>query len=218
MRFARLLAWISPSFPTGGFAYSHGLEWVVESGEIHDVATLVGWITDLLRYGSLHTDLILLRAAWRAETAPERIRVAQVGCALASSRERWEETVQQGEAFLKAAANWPHALPPGFDPRATRWPLPVAHGVAFRASGLDQETVAWANAHAAIASLVSAAVRLVPLGQTCGLRALAALEPTLRDVIDATRDLTLDDAGSLCFRADLAAMKHETQQTRLFRT
>ena len=72
--------------------------------------------------------------------------------------------------------------------------------------------------HAFAANLVSSAVRLVPLGQTAGLRTLAALEPVLAGVAADTRHATLDDLGGACFRSDIAAMRHETQYTRLFRT
>jgi urease accessory protein len=72
--------------------------------------------------------------------------------------------------------------------------------------------------HAFCANLVSAAVRIVPLGQQAGLRVMAALEPVLIAVCEETRELSLDDIGSAAIRADLAAMHHETQYTRLFRT
>ncbi len=65
---------------------------------------------------------------------------------------------------------------------------------------------------------VSAAVRLVPLGQTAGLRVVAALEPMVLRIARETRDASLDDLGSACFRSDLASMRHETQYTRLFRS
>ena len=59
---------------------------------------------------------------------------------------------------------------------------------------------------------------LVPLGQTAGLRVLAALESTIVATTEATRDATEDDLGGCAFRSDLAAMHHETQYTRLFRS
>jgi urease accessory protein len=61
-------------------------------------------------------------------------------------------------------------------------------------------------------------VRLVPLGQSAGLRVLAGLEPMILGVAEATRGAGLDEIGGACFRSDIAAMRHETQYTRLFRT
>ena len=68
------------------------------------------------------------------------------------------------------------------------------------------------------ANLISAAVRLVPLGQTAGLRILAGLGPVIAAVAAETAGATLDEIGGACFRSDIAAMRHETQYTRLFRT
>ena len=63
LRLIRLLTWLSPGFPTGGFAFSHGLEWSVEAGEVVDEATLADWVADVLHYGTGRSDTILLRHA-----------------------------------------------------------------------------------------------------------------------------------------------------------
>lgn len=216
--FLRLLSWVSPAFPTGSYAYSHGLEWAVENGDVHNVASLCQWIEALLYYGSLQNDQIILQAAWDAAYNQAQLyEVAEFACACASSRERYEETVYQGEAFQKAAAVW-NVVPQDIIPSHIRWPLPVAQGVVFRYGNVSRQQAALAGGYAAIAALVSAAVRLVPLGQTDGLRALASLETTLQKATQKTQNLTLEDIGGACFCADLAAMHHETQVTRLFRT
>src|SRR5436305_15297249 len=62
----RLLAWLSPAFPTGGYAWSHGVEWAVEANAIRDGATLLAWTGDVLRHGAGRSDAILLRHAHRA--------------------------------------------------------------------------------------------------------------------------------------------------------
>jgi len=72
--------------------------------------------------------------------------------------------------------------------------------------------------HALTANLVSAGVRLVPLGQTDGQRVLAALEPVVAATAARALATALDDVGGAAFRADLASMRHETQHTRLFRS
>lgn len=218
LAFLRLLSWVSPAFPTGGYAYSHGLEWAVERGNVHNVATLVGWVNTLLQHGSLGNDLILLNAAWQAGDDKARLaEIAEFACASASSRERYEETIYQGEAFLKAANVW-QATPTKAEFVGTRWALPVAQGMVFRSGGVAHSQALLAGGYAAIAALVSAAVRLVPLGQTDGLRALEGLEPALIAATKKAQTQTLDDIGSACFASDLAAMHHETQETRLFRT
>ncbi|WP_373320314.1 urease accessory protein UreF [Gluconacetobacter sacchari] len=216
--FLRLLSWVSPAFPTGGYAYSHGLEWAVETGDVRDVGTLGTWIGALLDHGSLGNDLIILGAAWDAADDRDGLReIADFACACASSRERFEEAVYQGEAFMKAASVW--GVVPGPEERVgVRWPLPVAQGLVFQRGGVTRAQAVLSGGYGGVAALVSAAVRLVPLGQTDGLHALARLEPVLLAAVERTALLTLEDLGGACFRSDLATMHHETQGTRLFRT
>ena len=83
---------------------------------------------------------------------------------------------------------------------------------------IDEDATTAAYLQAFSANLISAAVRLVPLGQSAGLKVVAALEPLILSVTAATRDASLDDLGGCAFRSDLAAMRHETQYTRLFRS
>ena len=210
----RLLAWLSPAFPTGAYAYSHGLEWAVESGDIADGDTLRAWLSDVLALGSGRNDAILLRHAHRTCGDVAALgEIVELAAAIAPSRERRTETLDQGAAFLAAAAAWhPPDLP--FDAwpiRSPSAPWPAAHGIAE-----DATTAAYLQAFAA--NLISAAVRLVPLGQSAGLRVLAALEPVILQVAEASRAATLDDLGGCAFRSDLASMRHETQYTRLFRS
>ena len=61
-----LLIWLSPAFPVGAYAYSHGLEWAVEAGDVVDAASLEVWLVDLLAFGAPRSDAILFVAAFRA--------------------------------------------------------------------------------------------------------------------------------------------------------
>lgn len=206
----RLLAWLSPAFPVGAYAYSHGLEQAVEDGDVTDGDELCGWLTDILRHGSGHNDAILLRHAHRA--GADVTALNDLAVALASSRERRMETLDQGTAFVAAVAPWQAPRLPD------RVAYPIAVGAVAGHHGIDEETTAAAYLQAFAANLISAAVRLVPLGQTTGLRVLAALESAILEVATATRTATLGDLGGCTFRSDLAAMRHETQYTRLFRS
>ncbi len=215
----RLLTWFSPAFPTGAFAYSHGVEWAVERGAILDRAQLADWLAALLLHGSLWSDAILLRHAWRAHDEQQLRHLADLGVACASSHERQHETVTQGAAFARAIAVWgqlPTCLR-GIG-AVDRWPLPVVIGAALRHGGIGQEQACLAVGHASLGNLVSAAVRLIPLGQTDGLRCLAALEPALLEMTRRSAGASLNLLGGCCMMSDIAAMRHETQRTRLFRT
>jgi urease accessory protein len=138
----------------------------------------------------------------------------------ASSKERHLETTAQGRAFMEATlAAWPcDAL--------TRlnaiWPnaiaYPVAVGVAAAGHAIPLAPALGAYLHAVAANLISAGVRLIPLGQTAGQRVLAELEPVISSGAQVAMTTPLDEIGGATFRADIAGMRHETQYTRLFRS
>jgi urease accessory protein len=205
-----LMTWLSPGFPTGGFAYSHGLEWAVEAGDVCDAESLRRWLADILYHGAGRNDVILLRCAHRAVVCGQSVEpVMEAAAALSPSAERYTETQAQGGAFAAAAAPWGGVAAAAY---------PVSVGMLAGRHGIDEDNAALALLHAFIANLISAAVRLVPLGQSAGLRVQAELAQDILQLIEETRGAGLDRIGGCAFRADLAAMRHETQYTRLFRT
>lgn len=211
----KLLTWLSPAFPTGAFAYSHGLEWAVEAGDVTSEAALLPWLEDTLTHGAGHTDATLLRHAHRATTAGALQAIATLAAAAQPGRERRSETLAQGDAFSLAARVWGAPLLEALPPPVA---YPVALGALAAAHSVPEDATTLAFLHAFAANLTSAAIRLIPLGQTAGLRTLAALEPTLHQVARDTEHAPLDGIGGACLRADIASMRHETQYTRLFRT
>ena len=218
-----LLVWLSPSFPVGAFAYSHGLEWAVEAGDINNAATCESWISDLLVHGSGYNDAIIMAAAHRAITIRDRAalgEVAELAVAMQPSSERHLEATAQGNAFLTAArAAWEV---PSLAFLKSAWDgdvvYPVAVGALSAGHDIPLSTTLDAFILAFSATLVSAAVRLGPIGQTDAQRILAALMPTIRKTAILASTSTLDDLGSAAFRSDLASLRHETQYTRLFRS
>ena len=219
----RLMAWLSPAYPVGAFSYSSGIEWAVEAGDVHDAGSLQAWLAVMLGEGSAACDAVLFAHAHRAVTDSDdkALRaVAELAAAFASSKERHLETTAQGNAFVEATrAAWPCAA---LDKLKAVWDGPVAYpvAVAVAASG---HGIALAPSLAALlqavaANLVSAGVRLIPLGQTDGQRVLAALEEVVAHTAARAPSIKLDDLGAAAFRADLAGSRHETQYTRLFRS
>lgn len=209
----RLLAWMSPAFPTGGFAYSHGLEWAVEWGDVTDPRSLTMWLEDILRHGAGCNDAILLRHAHRAAADMTALcELAEFAAATAPCRERRDESLNQGRAFGLAVAAWGVPILPD-DPA-----YPVAVGAVAGAHGIEEDAATAGYLQTFATNLISAAVRLIPLGQTAGLHVLAGLEPVILPIAMSTREATLDDLGGCAFRSDLSAMRHETQYTRLFRS
>lgn len=218
-----LMVWLSPSFPVGAFAYSHGLEWAFEAGDLHDAETLRDWLDALVSHGSLRNDLILFATVFRAVAAGDRVELAEaaeLALALANSAERRLETVTQGNAFVAALrAAWPCAA---LDDLRRAWEgdvaYPVAVAVAAAGHDLPLRTSLEAYGLAFVANLVSAAVRLGIVGQTDGQRVTAGLVPALHRAAGEAEAATLDDLGGCAFRSDLAALRHETQYSRLFRS
>ena len=105
----RLMTWLSPAFPVGGFSYSHGLERAVEDGLVTDRESLADWLGALVEFGSGWNDAVLFAEAWRrASDGADFGDLAELAEALAGSLERHRETTLQGAAFLAAAAGWPH--------------------------------------------------------------------------------------------------------------
>ena len=206
-----LAQWLSPAFPVGAYAYSHGLEWAIGEGAIGDAAALGEWLADVIAHGAGRSDAILLAAAHRADTAAEVADVAGAARAFAPSRERLAEAALQGAAFCATVrAVWGLDLPDA--------PYPVALGRACRLRGLPLALAAPMHLHAFVANLISAAVRAVPLGQTEGQTVLAALEPLCREVAARALAEGLDDLSGTAFLSDVASMRHETQTVRLFRS
>ena len=217
----RLMAWLSPSYPIGAFSYSSGIEWAVEAGDIRDAATLQDWLAVMLGEGNGYCDGAFFAHAHRAAAAADTTAVAAVAelaAAFASSKERHLETTAQGRAFLDTTrAAWPC---PALElltalPEVT---LPVAVGVACAGHAIPLAPALAAYLHALTATLISAGVRLVPLGQTDGQRVLAALESVVAGCAARALATPLAEVGGAAFRADIASMRHETQYTRLFRS
>lgn len=218
----QLMSWLSPAFPIGSFSYSHGLEQAVETGLLSDPAGVTDWIATVLSHGSGWIDAVLFLEAHRAlcHDAPQRLaEIAELAEAWRGTAETALESRAQGRAFATALiACWPSVA-------VERWLAPLASpsyaiavAVAAAASGIAEEAALAAYLHAVAANLVSAAVRLVPLGQTDGQRAVRSLAQRIPDIVLAARTAALDDLGTATPMIDWVSMRHETQYTRLFRS
>ncbi len=222
----RLLTWLSPAFPIGGYAYSHGIERAIEEGFVNDRDSLRRWIAAIVRSGAGRLDAAFFRAAWQAVTDDDEAALraaAEWADAMRATRETALESAAQGQAFIEAlTAAWP-------TPELARWTAAlagsgrapayaVAVGVAAALARVPLRHGLLAYLHAVAANLVSAGVRLVPLGQSGGQRALAELEPAVRRAADAAMTTPFAAIGSAAPMVDWTSMQHETQYTRLFRS
>ncbi|MFL1461919.1 urease accessory protein UreF [Roseococcus sp. DSY-14] len=220
---ARLLAWTSPAYPVGGFSYSHGIEAAVEHGLCTGREGLVRHVRAALSAGAGAVDGPLLAACHRAAAAgdaPALDAAAELAGAFRGTAELALESLQQGGSFAAiTAAAWPH---PGFAAFAARHRGRLAHAAAFGAAagfhGLPLRAALFAFLSGFVANLVSAGVRLVPLGQTDGQLATAALLPDVQAAIAHALATPAEEAGTATPVLDWLSMAHETQYTRLFRS
>ncbi|PQM55253.1 MAG: urease accessory protein UreF [Rhodobacteraceae bacterium] len=204
------MAWLSPGYPIGSFAYSHGLEIEIASGEISTRKDVEEWIESLLRNGSGWNDLVLFSQAYRSDRNSLE-EISDLAKALAPSRERYEETLALGYAFAKVTSQI-------MEKKCTGMPLPVVMGFKSKIENIPLEYVLPLYAHNFTANLISVGIRLIPLGQTEGQRALFNLFPVMEEMARAALAAKLTDLKNSCMLADIASMRHETLKTRIFRS
>lgn len=222
----RLMAWLSPSFPVGGFSYSHGIEAAVAAGLVVDRDTLQAYVASAIVDGAGRSDATLFAAIWRAVNAGDDqafLDAAERAAAMRGTAELALECLSQGTAFLATVrSSWPHVdMRHWFDilnEARCKPAYPVAVALCAATSGVPLRPALMAYLQALSAGLITAGVKLVPLGQTDGQRIVAALETRIQVAADRAMARPLDDLGSAAPMIDLLSMRHETQYTRLFRS
>jgi urease accessory protein len=222
----RLAVWLSPAFPVGAYAYSSGIEYAVEAGLVSDAEGLFDWVSAMLRSGQGRVDADFFRDAYTAMSdgnEEDLSTVAEMADAMRGTSELALESASQGEAFLSAArAAWPEPRLDGFAALLStlgRKPAyAVAVGVTAAVHDVPLREALTAFLHAVAANLVSAGLRLVPLGQTDGQRVTARLEPVVVQAADAALGRSRRDIGAATPVVDWTSIQHETQYTRLFRS
>jgi urease accessory protein len=203
-----VMQWLSPAFPIGGFAYSHGLEWAINKGYVSNREELQKWISDLLEYGSLKNDAILIKLVLQGSDPNE---INELAMALCPASERLSETQLQGGAFCKIMREvWSLEI--------DELTLPIALALAAKNESIDQNLVVPAYLHSFCSNLISVAMRLIPIGQTDGQKTLRELSPLISDSVRSVAKSDKDDLGSACFLSDVSAMQHEYLQPRVFKT
>jgi len=206
-----LAQWLSPAFPIGAFAYSHGLEAAVEVGWVRDPAAFEAWLTDVLDCGAGRSDALFLAASYNAPDAMALADINATACAYAATAERLLEAQAQGSAFFKMInVVWGTQLDDML--------YPVALGAAAKCERLPLALASRLYLQAFASNLIAAAQRLLPLGQTEGQAILRRLAGLCGEIAESTQDGDLTHLSATAFLTDIAAMKHETQHSRIFRT
>ncbi|ACB96820.1 Urease accessory protein UreF [Beijerinckia indica subsp. indica ATCC 9039] len=218
-----LFVWLSPAFPVGGFAYSHGLEWAVETRAIHDAASLARWIEPWFKQGVLRNEAILLSLGWRAAMARDPHGFSALNAlalALSSSQELHLETSQQGSAFIAAArAAWPFADLTLFDDcLEEEIAYPLALGLFAAGHKIAANVLIAAFVLAFCGNLVAAVQKLGIIGQADAQTLLAHWRGKAEALAIFAETAQEADLGTCSYFADIASMRHETQYSRLFRS
>ena len=222
----RQQSWLSPAFPTGSYSYSHGIEWAVEAKYIHDRQSLVDWLEADLCYGSGRNEAIFLIEAWRSargDDCGKLLEIAELAAAFRGTSEFALETSQQAASCLATLRRvWPDSLLETLAELLSELRISPVLSVVLGVRAAKQDIPATlalpAFLQSYLANLITAGVRLVPLGQTDGQLAIAELEPPVLAVAAQAQQATIHDLGSVGFMVDLASALHETQYTRLFRS
>ncbi|MDP1702841.1 MAG: urease accessory protein UreF [Aestuariivirga sp.] len=207
----RLLAFMSPAFPVGGFAYSHGLERAIDDGTVRSADAVREWIESLLVHGSGWNDAVLFARAYDADAAA-RLEIDELALGLAASRERALETSDLGRSFSMAVATMSVTEDMNFQT------YPIAVAAACQKACIDKYAGLLAYLQAFSNNLIAVAVRLIPLGQTKGLEVMRDLMPVIFTTSERASAASLDDLGSSTLLLDIASMQHETQYSRVFRS
>lgn len=207
----RLLAvqLLSPAFPTGAFAYAQGLEWAMDTGAVRDGTTLSCWIADVLEYGAGWSDAVILSLALRP--GADHAALDDQARAMCLSSERLTETLEQGAAFAAVAG-------PLTGSDAAPAALPVAVGRACGTLSLPPAEIIALYLHGLTLNLIQAAVRFLPLGQAEGQRILTALAPQILRLAIRAANASEADLGGCAIGAEIAQARHETMDTRIFRS
>ena len=216
----QLLRLASPMLPVGAYAYSQGMEWAVEEGVIAVEASALAWIADLLRFnvGTLEAPVWRrLYRAWQEHDVEAARHWNERFIAIRETAELRAETLQMGGA-LKAVLDATHEINSGLLDQIESPAFPTAFsfaahglGVPLR-EGLTGYLWAWGE------NQVSAAMKLVPLGQSSGQRILVKLIALLPEIADNALGMQEDNLSNFSPALAIASSRHESQYTRLFRS
>lgn len=219
-----LLQLVSPALPVGAYSYSEGLEALVHAGTIDSQHTLEHWLTQELRYGAARLEAAVLVRGYRAIQAQEVEQLLYWNRWLSAARETEElrlQSWQMGRSLLRLFQD----LHPDSGSTLLLTALKqdgcnfaIAFGMVAADWQLELHAAVLGYLYSWASNLVSAGVKLIPLGQTAGQQLLLNLQPDLEQATDAVLALQDDDLSNCGWGLALASMMHETQYSRLFRS
>jgi len=222
-RLVALLQLADSLFPIGSFAHSDGLEHAVAVGRVTNAGELRRWL-DAQLAGPLATadgrGVSLAHAHWRASCLAELDELDDEMHALRPSSASRDAARAMGTRLLKT---WTAARPDSdvsayLVRRASRGvTLPVAFGIACGSAAIAPAPAVEAFLYTRLAGSISAAMRLMKIGQSEAQRVLAEM---LEQVPAVGAAIVAADSRPAVFAPalDISAMSQPYQRSRLFRS
>ncbi len=221
-----LLQLVSPALPVGAYSYSEGLETLVSQGTVCDRTSLQHWLERELATGAIRLEVAVMARAYDAIIVSDWDRLDRWNHWLSATRETAElrqQSWQMGRALMRLLQGLRHgtlaqhsAIPPGLQGQDCNFA--IAFALAAYHWRIDLEAAIPGYLHSWASNLISAGVRLIPLGQTAGQQLLLDLQPSLSDAVRSVLALGDEDLYSCGWGLSLASMNHEVQHVRLFRS
>jgi urease accessory protein len=224
--FLALLQLCDTALPIGAYTFSNGLETYTQQGLIAEVTTLQEWLEAILHHTVHNSHLLPVALAHRFTTAGDWTQLERLDqhlTAMKHARELREASVKTGQGLLRLAVQvWPGPAVERLHGLYQQHRL-VAHqalvlGVIGCQLGYEERIIIEAAGYQWLSSMISAALRLLPIGQLAGQRLLTTLLPHLPVIADAIRRQGREDLSSAALELDIRAMQHETLYSRLFQS
>lgn len=220
----RLLQLSSSTLPVGAYSYSEGLEFLVHAEKITNRDSLEHWLTQELCYGAVRLEAAVMVRAYRAVEAKNFEQLRDWNGWLSAARETEElrlQSWQMGRSLLRLFQDVQpvdtKALPIAFL-QEDGCNFAIAFGLVATAWQIELTAATIGYLYSWSSNLISAGVKLIPLGQTAGQQLLLSLQPTLEQATHTILALPDDEMSSCGWGLALASMAHETQYSRLFRS
>ncbi len=216
----KLLQLASPTLPIGAYSYSEGLETLVDAAKITSASSLDHWLRQELRYGAIRVESSVMIRAYHAALAEDFSALTDWNHWLSATRETEElrsQSWQMGRSLLRLVQDLEA------DEITSRLlqdecNFAIAFGTIAAQWQIDEQSASLGYLHSWATNLISAGIKLIPLGQTAGQRLLLELSEAFEQATQEVLTLPDHDLSSCGWGLSLASMNHETLYSRLFRS